>query len=114
MSTPFNPAWLQPGAAVMVDIQTTAALLDEIKQCKKAFELYAEANAGLLKANDRMRELLERCETEMRYAGWASHPQDANQQRKDLYLEVGQFLDPPERPQTNAEKLGMDLWSGIV
>lgn len=36
MSTPFNPYWLQPGAAVPVDIETTAALLGEIKAMLQA------------------------------------------------------------------------------
>lgn len=36
MSTPFNPYWLQHGAAVPVDIETTAALLAEIKAMLQA------------------------------------------------------------------------------
>lgn len=36
MSTPFNPYWLQPGAAVPVDIETTAVLLAEIKAMLQA------------------------------------------------------------------------------
>ena len=36
MSTSFNPYWLEPGAAVPVDIETTAALLAEIKAMLQA------------------------------------------------------------------------------
>ena len=36
MSTPFNPYWLEPGAAVPVNIETTAALLGEIKAMLQA------------------------------------------------------------------------------
>lgn len=35
-SKPFNPYWLQPGAAVPVDIETTAALLAELKAMLQA------------------------------------------------------------------------------
>ena len=34
MSTPFNPDWLRRGAAVPVDIETTAALLNELLRMK--------------------------------------------------------------------------------
>ena len=38
MSTPFNPYWLEPRAAVPVDIETTAALLYELKRMKYLIE----------------------------------------------------------------------------
>lgn len=34
MSTPFNPYWLHPTAVIPVDIETTAALVLEIKRMK--------------------------------------------------------------------------------
>jgi len=34
MSTPFNEHWLEMGACVPVDIETTAILLKEIKQLR--------------------------------------------------------------------------------
>jgi len=36
MSTSFNPYWLEPGAVVPVNIETTAALLGEIKAMLQA------------------------------------------------------------------------------
>ena len=36
MSTFFNPYWLEPGAAVPVDIATTAALVTEIQRLRQA------------------------------------------------------------------------------
>jgi len=38
MSTFFNPYWLEPGAAVPVDIATTAALVTEIQRLRQALE----------------------------------------------------------------------------
>ena len=35
MSTPFNYKWLEPGAAVPVDIETTAALVKELASLVK-------------------------------------------------------------------------------
>ena len=34
MSTPFDPNWLNPTAVVQVDIETTAALLNELSRMK--------------------------------------------------------------------------------
>ena len=34
MSTPFNPYWLQPAAVIPVDIETTAALVQELKRMR--------------------------------------------------------------------------------
>lgn len=34
MSTPFNPKWLEQGAAVPVDIATTVALVQELNRMK--------------------------------------------------------------------------------
>ena len=36
MSTPFNYKWLEPGAAIPVDIETTAALVKELTSLVKA------------------------------------------------------------------------------
>lgn len=50
-----------------------------------------EVMAELSKEKDRARELLERCEAEMRYAGWTKFESD-NPARNDVYEEVVRFL----------------------
>lgn len=51
----------------------------------------SEENGDILKAIDRARYLLRRCETEMRYAGWSRHTAD-NPQHKELYRDVDEFI----------------------
>ena len=52
-----------------------------------------ERFAGLVAdaERDQARELLERCETEMRYAGWTKYEPD-NFARHEVYEEVKEFL----------------------
>jgi hypothetical protein len=38
MSTPFNNQWLQPCAAIPVDMDTVAALVTELKRCRYLIE----------------------------------------------------------------------------
>ena len=50
-----------------------------------------EVMSDLAKERDRARELLERCENEMRYAGWAKFESD-NPARNGVYEDVKEFL----------------------
>lgn len=50
-----------------------------------------EVMSELAKERDRARELLERCENEMRYAGWNRLLTD-NYARKDIYDDIKEFL----------------------
>ena len=43
-------------------------------------------------ADNRVLELLQRCENEMRYAGWDKFQSD-NTARNDVYEQVKQFLE---------------------
>jgi len=51
-----------------------------------------EVMSDLAKERDRARELLERCENEMRYAGWAKFESD-NTARNGVYEQVKHFLE---------------------
>lgn len=50
-----------------------------------------EVMSDLAKERDRARELLERCENEMRYAGWTKFESD-NPARNGVYQDVKEFL----------------------
>ena len=50
-----------------------------------------EVMRELAKERDRARELLERCENEMRYAGWTKLESD-NPARNGVYEDVKEFL----------------------
>lgn len=50
-----------------------------------------EVMSELAKERDRARELLERCENEMRYAGWTRFESD-NPARNGVYEQVKEFL----------------------
>ncbi len=50
-----------------------------------------EVMSDLAKERDRARDLLERCETEMRYAGWTKFESD-NPARNGVYEQVKEFL----------------------
>lgn len=50
-----------------------------------------EVMSDLAKERDRARELLGRCENEMRYAGWAKLESD-NSARNGVYEDVKEFL----------------------
>ena len=50
-----------------------------------------EVMSDLAKERDRARELLERCENEMRYAGWTKFESD-NPARNGVYEQVKEFL----------------------
>ena len=56
-------------------------------QCEK----YKELMDAHCKELDRAMELLRRCETEMRYAGWTKYESD-NSARNDVYEEIVRFL----------------------
>lgn len=51
-----------------------------------------EVMSDLAKERDRARELLERCENEMRYAGWTKFEAD-NPARNGVYEQVKYFLE---------------------
>ena len=51
-----------------------------------------EVMSDLAKERDRARELLERCENEMRYAGWTKFESD-NPARNGVYEQVKHFLE---------------------
>jgi TRAP-type mannitol/chloroaromatic compound transport system substrate-binding protein len=50
-----------------------------------------EVMSELAKERDRARDLLERCENEMRYAGWTKFESD-NPARNEVYEDVKRFL----------------------
>lgn len=50
-----------------------------------------EVMSDLARERDRARELLERCENEMRYAGWTKFESD-NPARNGVYEQVKEFL----------------------
>ena len=50
-----------------------------------------EVMSDLARERDRARELLERCENEMRYAGWTRFESD-NPARNGVYEQVKEFL----------------------
>ena len=50
-----------------------------------------EVMSDLAKERDRARELLARCENEMRYAGWTKYESD-NPARNEVYEDVKEFL----------------------
>lgn len=55
MSTPFNPKWLEPRAVVPVDIETTAALLNTVKNLMRTEEQW---QAGCEKSDAKVEELM--------------------------------------------------------
>jgi len=79
--------WLMPSAVVPVDSKTTAALVNEVKRLIGVVGSVALAAAE----RDQARELLERCETEMRYAGWDIRLNDQHG-RTDVYEAIKEFL----------------------
>jgi hypothetical protein len=87
MSNEFTPDWNE-NAALVEEIQDLAL---ELEQTKKDFLMQTDAAMELLKTVDRARSLLQRCDTEMHYAGWATHTAD-NPQRRGLYADIVEFL----------------------
>lgn len=59
-----------------------------------------------------MKDLLERCETEMRYAGWATLEVD-NPQRQDLYFRVQAALAQPVQESDHGDELTIAYMSGV-
>ena len=74
-------------AAVMVErpVEMIRAILLKHEQA------VIEVMSDLAKERDRARELLERCENEMRYAGWAKFESD-NPARNGVYEQIVRFL----------------------
>ena len=58
MSTFFNPYWLEPGAAVPVDIATTAALVTEIQRLRQALAQPEQEPVAWVGLTDEEREYL--------------------------------------------------------
>ena len=87
MTNTSTPDWSE-NAALVEEIQDLAL---ELEQTKRDFVIYVDAALELLKAVDIARQLLRRCDTEMHYAGWATHTAD-NPQRKELYADIVKFL----------------------
>ena len=51
MSTPFNPEWLKPGAAIPVDIETTTTLWHELRRLHEANQALLEALKELVQVS---------------------------------------------------------------
>jgi TRAP-type mannitol/chloroaromatic compound transport system substrate-binding protein len=64
---------------------------DEKAELIERVRRLSEENGDILKVIDRARSLLQRCDTEMHYAGWAKHTAD-NPQHKELYTDIVEFL----------------------
>ena len=70
----------------------TKETLDVIEQeWRDKCQAYMELMDAHAKELDRAMELLERCENEMRYAGWTKFESD-NPARNSVYEEVKEFL----------------------
>ena len=78
---------VKAAAAVMVErpVEMIRAILLKHEQA------VIEVMSDLAKERDRARELLERCENEMRYAGWTKIESD-NPARNGVYEDVKEFL----------------------
>ena len=78
---------VKAAAAVMVErpVEMIRAILLKHEQA------VIEVMSDLAKERDRARELLERCENEMRYAGWTKIESD-NRARNGVYEDVKEFL----------------------
>jgi len=76
-------------AAAVAMIETPMEMIRAI--LLKHEQAVIEVMSDLAKERDRARELLERCENEMRYAGWTKFESD-NPARNGVYEEVKEFL----------------------
>ena len=76
-------------AAAVAMIETPMEMICSI--LLKHEQAVIEVMAELSKERDRARELLERCENEMRYAGWNKFESD-NTARNGVYEQVKEFL----------------------
>jgi hypothetical protein len=78
---------VKAAAAVMVErpVEMIRAILLKHEQA------VIEVMSDLAKERDRARELLARCENEMRYAGWTKFESD-NPARNGVYEDVKEFL----------------------
>jgi peroxiredoxin family protein len=76
-------------AAAVAMIETPMEMIRAI--LLKHEQAVIEVMRELAKERDRARELLERCENEMRYAGWTKFESD-NPARNGVYEEVKEFL----------------------
>ena len=76
-------------AAATAMIETPMELIRAI--LLKHEQAVIEVMSELEKERDRARELLERCENEMRYAGWTKYESD-NPARNGVYEDVKEFL----------------------
>jgi hypothetical protein len=79
-------------AAATAMIETPMEMIRAILM--KHEQAVIEVMSDLAKERDRARELLERCETEMRYAGWTRLESD-NTARNGVYEQVRHFLEKP-------------------
>ena len=77
-------------AAATAMIETPMEMIRAILM--KHEQAVIEVMSELAKERDRARELLERCENEMRYAGWARFESD-NPARNGVYEQVQKFLE---------------------
>ena len=66
-------------------------LIEELEGYKEKSDTYMELMDVHAKELDRAIELLHRCETEMRYAGWTKFESD-NSARNGVYEQVKEFL----------------------
>jgi len=68
-----------------------AKRIEELEGYKEKSDTYMELMDVHAKELDRAIELLHRCETEMRYAGWTKFESD-NSARNGVYEQVKEFL----------------------
>ena len=77
-------------AAATAMIETPMEMIKAI--LLKHEQAVIEVMSEMAKERDRARELLERCENEMRYAGWTKFESD-NPARNGVYEQVKHFLE---------------------
>ena len=72
-------------------LRQQAKRIEELEGYKEKSDTYMELMDVHAKELDRAIELLHRCETEMRYAGWTKFESD-NSARNGVYEQVKEFL----------------------
>lgn len=106
MSTPFNPYWLEPGAAVPVDIATTSALVTEIQRLRQAL---AESEQEPVVLNQFLSDV-------MTAAGLVRHGKQCKALATRLRVEVMRLHAAPPKQQEQEPfgyfhyDLGLELW----
>lgn len=81
----------------IIEMAVRAGMAKEIAEVnidiiERFAQLVAQAERKAIAEADRATELLERCENEMRYAGWTKYEAD-NFARNGVYEQVKQYLE---------------------